>query len=346
MIFDKDRTILVNKNTSDSLTTKALSLHIFVFLGTVATIAIIGVSYYFLTTLQESMLRDKKHEVKNMVDTAYSLILHFQNLAKSGKLKEEDAKIQAINTLRQIRFDNSNYFWINDSTIPYPVMLMHPAIPSLENRVMNDKQFNCAVAIQYGDSGKYIKLENKPSIFTAFAKVCNSNGSGFVEYRWPKPTKDASITAMYYPKISYVKKVNDWNWIVGSGIYIDDVEASYSTIATRIESIVGVIILLYLVLTVMIATRLFRYEKDIIKARDETNTMFNISKDGIALLDLESNFLDCNNAYLEMTGFTKKELLETSCIALSIPEDMEKAKAVMLKVAEIGFVKTLKKPAS
>ncbi len=77
--------------------------------------------------------------------------------------------------------------------------------------------------------------------------------------------------------------------------------------------------------------------------KEEFETIFNISKDGVAVLDMESNFLDFNNAYMEMTGFTRDELLVTSCIALSVPEDTERAKEVIKSVIEHGFVKGFEK---
>jgi diguanylate cyclase (GGDEF)-like protein/PAS domain S-box-containing protein len=77
--------------------------------------------------------------------------------------------------------------------------------------------------------------------------------------------------------------------------------------------------------------------------KEEFETIFNISKDGIAILDLESNFLDFNESYLEMTGFTREKLLATSCIALSIPEDSERAKEAMKGVIEHGYVKGFEK---
>lgn len=55
--------------------------------------------------------------------------------------------------------------------------------------------------------------------------------------------------------------------------------------------------------------------------RDEFKTIFNMSKDGIAILDKESNFLDFNDAYMEMTGYTREDLLQRSCISLSAPEE-------------------------
>ena len=84
-------------------------------------------------------------------------------------------------------------------------------------------------------------------------------------------------------------------------------------------------------------------QNELLHQKEELETIFNTSKDGIAILDLESNFLDCNPSYLEMTGFTKEELLRKSCIGLSAPEDVVAAKEIMQQVFEEGFVRSFHK---
>ncbi|MFY9142108.1 diguanylate cyclase domain-containing protein [Sulfuricurvum sp.] len=80
-------------------------------------------------------------------------------------------------------------------------------------------------------------------------------------------------------------------------------------------------------------------QKELEEQRDEFQTIFNTSKDGIAILDKESNFLDFNDAYLEMTGFTREELLKLNCISLSAPEDIARSTEVMKSIFELGFIK-------
>jgi len=84
-------------------------------------------------------------------------------------------------------------------------------------------------------------------------------------------------------------------------------------------------------------------QKKLEEQRDEFQTIFNTSKDGIAILDKEANFLDFNDAYLEMTGYTREELLKMNCISLSAPEDMERSKEVMKSIFELGFIKGFEK---
>lgn len=77
--------------------------------------------------------------------------------------------------------------------------------------------------------------------------------------------------------------------------------------------------------------------------RQKFETIFERSRDGIAILDLESNFLEFNNAYLLMTGFTREELLTQSCISLSRPEDRDQAREAIRTVLEQGYIESLEK---
>ena len=84
-------------------------------------------------------------------------------------------------------------------------------------------------------------------------------------------------------------------------------------------------------------------KKNLLKQHQEFKTIFDISRDGIAILDLQSNFLDFNNAYLTMTGFSRDELLSTSHIELSIAQDHERAQEALQIVQETGYLESFEK---
>lgn len=100
---------------------------------------------------------------------------------------------------------------------------------------------------------------------------------------------------------------------------------------------------LYLYETFHDITKDKEYEASLKKMLDELETIYTISKDGIAIMDLQTNFLDFNEAYLEMTGFTREELLTKSCIGLTAPEDYELAVEISELVQTQGFVKSFTK---
>ncbi|MEN8303153.1 MAG: EAL domain-containing protein [Campylobacterota bacterium] len=86
-----------------------------------------------------------------------------------------------------------------------------------------------------------------------------------------------------------------------------------------------------------------KVEQKLLKKTREFKAIYEGSKDAIAILDTESNFLQVNQAYVEMTGMSEEELLATSCIALSAPEDIERSKKVVKEALKVGFVKNYEK---
>ncbi len=114
------------------------------------------------------------------------------------------------NQIRIMRYSGgTGYIWINDMAKPFPHMIMHPTSPALEGQVMDSPKYNCAQGI-------------KRSMFLAFCEVGSQEGGGFVDYLWPKPSKDGLTTEQ--PKLSYVRKFKPLNWIIGTGVYIDDID--------------------------------------------------------------------------------------------------------------------------
>ncbi|MGK5091944.1 cache domain-containing protein [Deltaproteobacteria bacterium TL4] len=144
----------------------------------------------------------------NIIDTAESLLKVKANEARIGKISVEKAKSEAMFLLRNTKFDNgTGYVFIISTDRPHPMMLMHPVSPKLEGQLMSDPAYNTAL-------GRGINL------FTAMADTCENNGSGFVDYVWDKPTQGGIISDV--PKLSYVRLFPEWQWIIGTGIYIDE----------------------------------------------------------------------------------------------------------------------------
>jgi methyl-accepting chemotaxis protein len=151
---------------------------------------------------RSSLMEEKKTKIHSQVDSAISIISYYQKLEASGKLSRTEAQAQAMAAIRSIRYSGTEYFWIQNDKA---VVLMHPIKPGLENKdqsAMTDPK------------GKHI--------FTDFASVVAKSGSGFDSYLWPKPGKEKP-----QPKVSYVAGFAPWGWIVGTGVYVDDVQAQF-----------------------------------------------------------------------------------------------------------------------
>lgn len=148
--------------------------------------------------------------LQNTVDLAISIVKEKAEKVNNGELTLEEAQELAINEIKAMRYDNgTGYIWINDATLPYPTMIMHPTLSELDGNVLDDPKFNCAMG----------KNQN---LFQAMAEISSTQGSGFVDYLWPKPTPEGLIPDV--KKLSFVKLFEEWNWVLGTGIYLDDVK--------------------------------------------------------------------------------------------------------------------------
>lgn len=159
---------------------------------------------------KERVFKNRELEIKANVEIIMSSVEICYKEYLAGILTMEEAKNKAIKIVKNSRFNNNvGYFWINDTGRPFPKMIMHPTVPELDGQILDDPDFNCA-------------LGRGENLFKAFVDVTEFDDEGYVDYLWPKPT-DSGLTEIQ-PKISYVRIFRPWNWIIGTGVYIDDIE--------------------------------------------------------------------------------------------------------------------------
>ena len=149
-----------------------------------------------------TLLSEKQEKTKNLVEVPYSIVQRFSQLETNGKLSRAEAQRQAIQAVQPLRYEGQNYFWINDE---HPTMIMHPTSPKLDGTDLTS-----------------LKDPAGTHMFVEMVKAAQAPEGGYVHYLWPKPGYDKPV-----PKLSYVKKFGPWGWIVGTGIYIDDVDAAW-----------------------------------------------------------------------------------------------------------------------
>jgi methyl-accepting chemotaxis protein len=168
----------------------------------VAVIAMLAVAGAMLFSYRAIIMEQKELATKHVVETAAGVLDHFAALAQQGKLDEAQAKKSALAELQRMRYEGSEYFWVNDM---HPTMIMHPVKPELDGKDLSE-----------------IKDPTGKRLFVEFVNTVRQHKAGFVHYLWPKPGFNKPV-----PKISYVQGFEPWGWIIGSGIYIDDVDAAF-----------------------------------------------------------------------------------------------------------------------
>ena len=173
---------------------------------------VLGLALLSAATLnsQYNLLKNESYQkTKSVVEAAHSVITAYHTKQISGELSEQQAKDAAKATISKLRYEGNNYYWINDTT---PNMIMHPIKPELNGKSLSN-----------------VKDPNGVRLFVDMANIVRQQGEGFVPYQWPMPGADEPVD-----KISYVKGFKPWGWVIGSGIYLDNLNKLFVQQATAL----------------------------------------------------------------------------------------------------------------
>ncbi|BCK87073.1 methyl-accepting chemotaxis protein 4 [Sideroxyarcus emersonii] len=174
--------------------------------------------------LRDTMMQDRQTKTRHLVEVAIGVVNAFHELEVQGKLSRDEAQARAADAVRRMRYEqDKEYFWINDMQ---PRMIMHPIRQDLQGSDLGDFK---------DKAGKLLYVE--------IVNIVKSQKAGFLDYMWAR-SKDAKPE----PKISYVQGFEPWGWVIGTGIYIDDVETAFygqiQTYALLLSAIFAAVILL------------------------------------------------------------------------------------------------------
>lgn len=169
---------------------------------------LLAVAGFWIRGQHTTLLAGKQEKAQELVEVPYSLIEQQYQLEKEGKISRIEAQRRAMETIRAMRYEGNNYFWINDD---HPTMIMHPLKPALDGTDLTSFK---------DPSGK--------AVFVEFVRAAQAPGGAFVSYLWPKPGKEKPVS-----KLSFVKRFAPWGWIVGTGIYTDDVDLAWRQSALK-----------------------------------------------------------------------------------------------------------------
>jgi len=161
--------------------------------------ALLVVSGWQTWNARAQTMQSRQDDTRHAVEVAYGVLQWAHTLETSGQMPRSQAQQLAMQAVAKLRYNGSEYFWINDMR---PFVLMHPIKPELDGK---DASGN--------------KDPNGKALFVAFVDKVRADGQGFVDYQWPKPGQQAPVD-----KLSFVKGFAPWGWVIGSGIYIDDVQ--------------------------------------------------------------------------------------------------------------------------
>lgn len=160
---------------------------------------IVMISLYGVGKLREMAYQERQQSVENQVQSVVSLVEYYAQL--SPQIGEQEAKQRAIEAVKALRYDNGNYFWI---MTPNARLVLHPLRPEMTNQDMSQVR---------DGAGRFH--------WQQMSQVIQRQGAGFVEYTFVPPNNGA-----IEDKISYVARTNAWNWVIGTGVIVNDIQQS------------------------------------------------------------------------------------------------------------------------
>ncbi|WP_394240620.1 methyl-accepting chemotaxis protein [Vibrio astriarenae] len=163
-----------------------------------AATLIIGMSIFNLFIQKEQQLQERMEKLEHQIETAVSLVNFYKG---RSDLSVEEAKQQALDSLAALRYEDNNYYWITDTR---NTLVMHPLRPtSVGNNMTNVRD----------GAGHYHWQE--------MSQIARTTGKGGLDYTWLSPQGEL------HDKISYVSYIREWDWIIGSGLFVSDIEQAF-----------------------------------------------------------------------------------------------------------------------
>ncbi len=159
--------------------------------------------------------------IQELTNSAWNILAKLENDERQGLLTREQAQRQAIDQIQNLHYGQEvkDYFWINDM---HPRMVIHPYRNDLNGKDLSD----------------YTDPDGK-RVFVEFVNIVKEQGSGFVYYKWQSYDNQNLVL----PKISYVKGFAPWGWIIGTGIYMEDIRIEIEEMSSKVIRISLVILL-------------------------------------------------------------------------------------------------------
>ncbi|MCC4293881.1 methyl-accepting chemotaxis protein [Brevundimonas aurantiaca] len=187
-------------------------------LALVTVAGLLVVTALALFRLDAVMRDDIADRTKKSVEIAHSVVAYYQGEEAAGRMSRDQAQTAAKAAVGAMRYGQDDYFWINDM---HPTMVMHPMKPALNGKDLSENKDADGVLM-----------------FKEFVAVVQKDGEGFVHYQWAKPNQDGAS-----PKISYVKGFAPWGWVIGSGVYTDQIAAAVGKSALALGSMALLVLL-------------------------------------------------------------------------------------------------------
>ena len=278
--------------------TEMKKFHLRIFLPTILSMLlfILTIFLILIPRYQQNIMDGKREMIKELTNAALSILSKYETDEREGILDREEAQKTAISRIQYLRYGNENkdYFWITDM---HPTMIVHPFRNDLNGQ----------------DLTNFTDPHGK-KLFVEFVEVVKKSQEGYVDYMWQ--WKDDSLHIV--PKLSYVKIFKPWGWVIGTGVYIEDVKKEISALtASMVRISIGISIalaaLLFYLLNQSITSERKRIEAEgeLHKSREKFRTLVEAATEGL-LMVIDGKISFSNSVISKMTGYESDELTHLS----------------------------------
>ena len=300
------------------------TVSIIVPIWTVLLIFILSVFLIFIPSLENNLTEQKKEIIQTLTRSTVGMLSEYNERALSGELTQVQAQKKAMERIRYLRYgtDGKDYFWIIDL---HPFMLMHPYRPDLEGR----------------DMTAFTDVQGAFP-FIGMVETAMSKGEGYVDYYWQ--WKDAPHSIV--PKISYVQLFEPWGWIVGTGIYVEDIQNEVDLVTAKIRHVFTAVLLAVFVLsiyitwqTVRIRNKKIRAERAVQKEKEILSLILESTPHGISLIDKNDRYEYVNPYFTNITGYSLADIPDKQTwFRKAYPDPAERQRVIDVWKSDI-FVK-------
>lgn len=259
------------------------------------TLCLLAIFAFILPAFEANMMAGKRLMIKELTNSAWSIINKFHHQEKQTLLSPGNAKNQALNAISSLRYgdEEKDYFWVTDLG---PRMLMHPFREDLNGKDLSD----------------YTDPAGKP-LFVESVQIARASGDGYLGYIW----EDKNNPEMMVPKLSYVKYFEPWGWVIGTGIYLEDVEEEIQVLTGQLlggSLFVTVLIALLLAYvtreSLKIETERRRQKERLQESREKYRQLVEASTEGLVMI-LDNDIVYANKLFQDLTGYSDPDLRVT-----------------------------------
>ncbi len=203
-------------------------------LGALVLLSIVGLFFMQKTsvhTFEDAAIDIKEVELTHLTDVAMSIVRSYHALEVSGEMTREEAQTAAANVLASLRYEGENYYFVTDMNHN---MVTHGANPALNGRNFTD----------FTDP-------NGVFLFRDVVDSVRDGTPGTVWYQWAAPGAQEGDPPI--DKISVIQPFEPWEWAVGTGAYLLNIEAAQTAVNLELYQTLAILSFALLLLAAVIA---------------------------------------------------------------------------------------------